>query len=324
MQNFWIRFYNAAKSATPSALHTAWWMVRITVAVSFAIFLLKYSGILIWLSTAIAPVFQLFGLPGDAAFAFISGYFINVYACVAVVSTIDISIRAVTIIGAMTLAAHAIPIESAIQKKTGSSLTMVIVVRTISSFVLGILLNLILPNRPDFASATTVELSQLPFFKIQGEFIPLFLDWLKMISMLMGKMVTIILSLNILHGVLREFGILKYISNAARPLMNIFGLSKGNSFLWIIANIVGLSYGASIMVEEAQKSNLTKRDIDLLNAHIGVSHSNIEDLSIVVTVGAVWWIVLFSRWIMSLIIVWIFSSYYFFKEKESYRKVSNY
>ena len=314
MQDFGKRFFGAAKAATPSALHTAWWMVRITVTVSFAIFLLKYSGILIWISTAIAPLFQLFGLPGDAAFAYISGYFINVYACVAVVSTIDISVRAVTIIGAMTLAAHAIPVESAIQHKTGSSLTMVIAVRTLASFLLGFVLNLILPNRPDFLSTTTTELSQLPFFEIQGEFLPLFFDWFTMISLLMLKMVTIILSLNILHGVLCEFGILKYISNAARPLMNIFGLSKENSFLWIIANIVGLSYGASIMVEEAQKSNLKKRDIDLLNAHIGVSHSNVEDLSIVVTVGAVWWIVLFSRWIMSLIIVWIFRAYFFLKE----------
>lgn len=317
MQNFWERFFSAVKTSTPSALRTAWWMVRITVTVSFAIFLLKYSGILIWISTAIAPLFQLFGLPGDAAFAYISGYFINVYACVAVISTIDISVRAVTIIGAMTLAAHAIPVESAIQKKTGSSLTMVILVRTLASFLLGIVLNLILPNRPDFSAAATMELSQIPFFEIQGEFSPLFLDWLKMISSLMIKMVAIILSLNILHGILREFGILKYISNAARPLMNIFGLSKENSFLWIIANIVGLSYGASIMVEEAQKSNLTKRDIDLLNAHIGVSHSNVEDLSIVVTVGAVWWIVLLSRWIMSLFIVWIFRAYYFFREPKA-------
>lgn len=316
MQNFWERFFSAVKKSTPSALRTAWWMVRITVIVSFAIFLLKYSGILIWISTAIAPLFQLFGLPGDAAFAYISGYFINVYACVAVISTIDISIRAVTIIGAMTLAAHAIPVESAIQRKTGSSLKMVILVRTLASFLLGIILNLLLPNRPDFSTTTAVELSQLPFFEIQGEFIPLFLDWLKMIFSLMVKMIAIILSLNILHGILREFGILKYISNAARPLMNIFGLSKENSFLWIIANIVGLSYGASIMVEEAQKSNLTKRDIDLLNAHIGVSHSNVEDLSIVVTVGAVWWIVLFSRWIMSLFIVWIFRAYYFFREQK--------
>ncbi len=306
MKDFIFRCKKAIVEATPAALRTAWWMIRITVSVSFLMFLLKYSGILVWISAAIGPFFHLFGLPGDAALAYISGYFINVYSCVAVLSTFDISWRAATIIGAMTLAAHAMPVESAVQRKTGSSLLSVVLVRTLGSLALGVLLNLVLPGASDFSHETHKALASIPFVQLQGEFVPEFIAWLTMIARLVCKMLLIIYSLNVLQRILREFGVLEYIAASIGWLMDVFGLPRRLSFLWIIANVVGLSYGAAIMIDEAHSGKLSQRDIDLLNAHIGISHSNVEDLALVVMAGASWWIVLVARWLVSLVVVWAF------------------
>lgn len=75
------------------------------------------------------------------------------------------------------------------------------------------------------------------------------------------------------------------------------------------------------MIDEAGSGKLSKRDIDLLNAHIGISHSNVEDLALVTMAGATCWIVLLSRWLLSLVVVWCFRLYYRFYDKKRFREL---
>jgi len=67
---------------------------------------------------------------------------------------------------------------------------------------------------------------------------------------------------------------------------------------------MGLGYGAAIMIEEADRGKISKEDADLLNHHIAISHSNLEDVVLLAAVGAMVWWLLLSRWAMSLLLVW--------------------
>ncbi|MBQ9201532.1 MAG: nucleoside recognition protein [Bacteroidales bacterium] len=292
-------------TATPRALRTIWWIFRITAVISFVMFLLKYTGLLIWISALVSPVFLLFGLPGDAAMAYVSGYFINVYSCVAVVSTISLTAREMTILGAMTLAAHAIPVETAVQHKTGSPSWYCVLVRTLGSLALGITLNLLLPGRAEVWTGQTVPLSEIPLIAIQGDFRPMFFEWLLGLLKLSLWMTCLIWLLNVLQRILYEFNLMERISRLFRPLLKVFGLGEKTSFLWIVANVVGLSYGSAVMLDEAERGNLSLREINLLNTHIGISHSNLEDLLLVSALGGVWYVILLSRWILVTILVWM-------------------
>ena len=292
-------------TATPRALRTIWWIFRITAVISFVMFLLKYTGLLIWISALVSPVFLLFGLPGDAAMAYVSGYFINVYSCVAVVSTISLTAREMTILGAMTLAAHAIPVETAVQHKTGSPSWYCVLVRTLGSLALGITLNLLLPGRAEVWTGQTVPLSEIPLIAIQGDFRPMFFEWLLGLLKLSLWMTCLIWLLNVLQRILYEFNLMERISRLFKPLLKVFGLGEKTSFLWIVANVVGLSYGSAVMIDEAERGNLSLRDINLLNTHIGISHSNLEDLLLVSALGGVWYVILLSRWILVTILVWM-------------------
>src|SRR5690554_4830001 len=71
------RVVRSVKAVTPNALKTAWWLVRIMVIVTLAITFLKYFGVIAWMSWHLTPVFSWFGLPGEAALAYVSGYFVN-------------------------------------------------------------------------------------------------------------------------------------------------------------------------------------------------------------------------------------------------------
>ena len=112
---------SCVRSATPSALKTIWGLTKIMVGVSFAIMLLQYFGVIAWISELLTPVFSSFGLPGEAALAYVSGYFVNCYTAMAVMSTLELSMREATILAVMVLCSHNMIVETTVQAKTGSS-----------------------------------------------------------------------------------------------------------------------------------------------------------------------------------------------------------
>lgn len=297
------------RQAVPRAMKTIWWIFKITATVSFIMFLLKYTGILTWIATAVSPVFHIFGLPGDAALAYVSAYFINIYSGIAVISTLDMTVRQITILGTMNLAAHAMVAETAIQKKTGTPVIHMVIVRTLASLTLGIVMNLVLPGRPEYTADTTA-LSEIPFLNIQGELWPMFLVWLKGLARLTVWMTTLILLLNIMQRALYEYGIMNKISRFFSPLLTVFGLPKETTFLWIVANVIGLLYGSAAIMDEMERGKISDRSILLLNTHIGVSHSNLEDLMLFSAIGGVWYWMLLFRWALVTILVWSLRLYF--------------
>lgn len=308
MQSLLRKIRRIAADATPRALATIGWIVRLTVLVSFAVFLMQYSGLIHWISARVSPLFSLFGLRGDAAMAFVSGYFINTYAALAVISTLELTVREITILSTMVTAAHAVLIEGAVLHKTGTPTLYTIAVRTVAALLLGIGLNWILPDRPlpDVPTAA----AEVPLFAVQGDFGPLFLAWLAGIARLALMMCCLIYLLNIVQRMLYEFGIMARISRLLSPLLHAFGLPEKCSFLWIVANVIGLSYGSAAILDELSRGNISRREIDLLNTHIGISHSNFEDLILFASVGGVWYVILLARWAVVLLFVWTLRGLY--------------
>jgi len=271
-------------------------MVRLTVIVSLAVTILQYSGVIDWLAKLLNPLFNLVGLPGESALVFISGYFVNIYSSIAVAVTLDISLRAVTILAVMCLCAHNMIIETTVQKKTGSSAWQMVLLRTGAAFVSAFALNWLLPENE---TAATHSVSGSPTLNETA------INWLVSTSGLVIKMSVLILSLNILQRLLSEFGIIRILSKLLRPVLKIFGLPAKTSFLWIVANVLGLAYGAAVLIEEVEQGKVSKKDADLLNYHIAISHSNLEDISLFLSIGANLWWMLVTRWILAAIVVWL-------------------
>ena len=301
------RITRCIKSVLPGTTKTCIWLLKITTGVSFAILFLKYFNILPWISGMLSPVFNSIGLPGEAALAFVTGYFVNVYAAISVAVTFDFDIRALTILSTMILCAHNMITETAVQKKTGTSAVRIVIVRTVSAFTLAFLLNGILPGDVD---------KVLEGAHVEGVgFVVLFKDWLRSTLEVIIKMTTLIYTLAIAQKLMAEYGIIRWVSKFLRYPLAFFGLPARTSFLWIVANTLGLAYGAAVMMEEVESGKLSKRDVDLLNNHICISHSNFEDLFLLSAMGAVWYVLLFSRWIGSFVLVWELRAEYYIKDK---------
>lgn len=302
------RLVKCEREARPSAFKTIWWLTKIMVVLSFVIILLQYFGVIEWISYWLTPVFTHFGLPGEAALAYVSGYLVNCYSAIAVMTTLDLGTRAATILSVMVLCSHNMIVETTVQHKTGSSVLRIVFVRTLSAFILGWVLNKIMPGSFDNSIVGENIQEELSFSVLLS-------DWALRTSKNVVLMAVLVYLLSILQKILTEFGIITYISRFLKPLMIFFGLSPKTSFLWLVSNTLGLAYGAGIMIEEVEKGVTTREENDLLNHHIGISHSNLEDLLLFAAAGGAYLWMLLSRWLMSWLLVWERKAEYYVMKK---------
>ncbi|MBO8158751.1 MAG: nucleoside recognition protein [Thermosyntropha sp.] len=105
---------------------------------------LTYTPVINWLSKIMTPLMQLIGLPGEATVPIVLGALVSVYAGIAAVVPLGFDVKELTIIAAILLIAHDIPIEAAVSKKTGSTFISLIIIRIIVAFVVGAVINLIM------------------------------------------------------------------------------------------------------------------------------------------------------------------------------------
>lgn len=278
-------------------MKTAVWLLKLTVPVSFVVFLLDYFGVLNEIAMITEPFFKLLGLTGKASIVLITSYFTNIYSVLAVMATLDITMREGLILANMCLIAHCLIVETGIQKKTGSSPWRMVILRISAGFLIAWLLNMILPSFSGKIQAHEVLKEK--------EFLTEFLAWLKAITITSLKIVILVNLLLIIQKFLSESGILKWLEKPFYPLMRLMGLPVDTSFLWLVAYTLGLSYGGAIMISQSAEGHLSRQDADLLNHHIAVSHSQFEDTLLFAAMGFSFPWLIFPRFFLAIVIVWL-------------------
>jgi hypothetical protein len=272
------RFKNAFLASLPVSRRTIWWLLKIIVPVSFGVSVLQFYGIIGWIATLLEPGFSLIGLPGESAIVFITSFFLSLYAPIAIIATLPLDMREITILALMCLITHNMIVETAVQKKTGSSAIVITLLRVGMSFVAAWFLNLLLPQ--NIGQNTVKDLS--PAFNSLQEMLG---SWLISTGWLSLKIALIVSGLMLLQNILKEFRVLDLLAKVFAPVMKFFGLTADSSFLWFVSQIIGLTYGSAIMVEAVEKSEIKPRDAKLLNYHIAINHSMLEDTLLFVAIG---------------------------------------
>jgi hypothetical protein len=297
MNQFQERILKCIKLALPQGMKTAIWLLKITIPVSFAVFLLDIFGALNMVAGWVAPFFKLIGLSGQASIVLITSFFTNIYSVIAVMTTLGIGDREGIILATMCLISHAMIVETAIQKKTGSNPLRIVLLRLITSFVAAIFLNYLLPDEMTKTSESLIQAT--------SEFLPALKNWTITIFLTAVKIVVLVNLLLILQKILHEFGLIKWILWPFKPLLTIMGLPQSTGFLWIVAYTLGLGYGGAIMINEKNEGRLSDEEADLLNHHIAISHSQLEDPLLFVAVGYPLFILMWPRILLAIGVVWL-------------------
>src|ERR1035437_6819347 len=292
-----VKLKECVLAAFPKGMKTSWWLIKITIPVSLGVLLLDYYGILDFLPIYTEPVFKHMGLPGVSAIVLITSIFTNIYSVVAVLTTLNLPVREGMIIAIMCLVSHGFIIETAVLKKTGSSPVRMLLLRLICSFVIGWAMNLMLPG-----TAATEFVSRS---RDHGELTTVLITWVSSITATTIKIFFLVNVLLIFQKILEAFGLMRLLEKPLSPLLRLMGLPEKTTLSWIVANLIGLAYGSAIMISLVEEGKLNKADADLLNHHIAISHSQLEDPLLFLTLGyAIHWL-MWPRMALAIVAVWL-------------------
>jgi len=255
------------------------WMMKILVPISLLTATLEWSGWIRHLDFLVQPVMKLLYLPPSAALPLLIGALTGVYGGIASMAVLPFTVEQMTLMAVFILIFHNVLQEGVIQGKSGIHPLKATLFRLIPAIVTVILAAQFLDtNSESFTAAESLLISKETYAHMLQ-------SWGVTMLQLALKMFLIIMSLLTIMGILNALGWIDHIAGFLAPLFKVFGLSARAGIIWITALIFGLAYGAAVIVEEAEKGNLSREELERLHLSIGINHAVIEDPSLFLALG---------------------------------------
>ncbi len=272
------------------------WLLSLMLPISLGVALLQHWGVLAWMAGGLSPMFRMMGLPGEAAVIFVSGASAGTYAGIAAMMAIPLTMRQATILGVMIALCHALPMECAVNRMTGSSPGGMALLRVVMAMVAAICLNAVLPDM-----AVHYIYMGAP---VESDLQEVLLTWVVSQVRVSVVMVAVIYTLMVVQRVIESRGWLGIISRWLSPLMALFGLKGSCAYMWLVGNVLGISYGAAVMREMIDRKIVTYEEANDVNYHLVMNHSLLEDTIVFALTGisALWLVA--TRVLLAMAVVW--------------------
>ena len=279
------------------AVKTTSWLLKIMIPISFAVCLAQYYGVIAWCAQWLNPLFCHIGLPGASSIAFLTGATATTYAALAVMMTMELTLRQATIIAIMVLICHALPLECTVNKKVGSKPFRMAFLRICGALLAAVYLNLVLPMMSEPFSALMVSAENATIYEVLR-------DWLLSTVKLSAMIFAIIYALMFIQRAMERFGLMEKLVKPLSPIMVFFGLPRDAAYLWLVGNVLGISYGSAVMLDMEEEGKISREEANEVNYHLIMNHSMLEDTLVFAASGvsALW--ILTTRLLFALLLVW--------------------
>ncbi len=120
---------NSIKSGFWTGVRTTGMLARVIVPVYFIVAILSRYGGLEQIAHFFEPVMHIFGLPGEAALVLVLGNVVNLYAALGAIVAISLTSGQLTVLALMLGFSHSLFVESAVVKKTGVPIRVILPLR---------------------------------------------------------------------------------------------------------------------------------------------------------------------------------------------------
>ena len=259
-----------------SGIFTSWDLLKVMIPTMVLVQILKVTGLLSSMAVAAAPLMDFFGLPGESSLVLVTGGLVNVYAAIAVAVNIPLTAKGMTILAVMVLIAHNLIVETAVQSQSGTPAWITLPVRISAAIFAGLFLAWIMPGGGEVLVQAGMAADGVDSW---GQILIA-----NMISL--AKIIVIIISLMVVMDLSREFGIMDQVTAGLSLPMKFLGMDRRTSLVTAVGLLLGLAYGAGLIIEETRQNNIGKSEILATNIFLGTNHALIEDTLIFVAVGA--------------------------------------
>ncbi|WP_102797303.1 nucleoside recognition domain-containing protein [Bowmanella denitrificans] len=277
-----------------------WTLIKIMLPATIAVKLLDSLGFTQWLGVALGPVMELLGLPSELGLVWAVTMLTNIYTGMAAFYTLSVgqeyTVAQISILGLLMLVAHSLVIEGAVAKATGVRWRLTLAVRIGSGLILAVLFSQIFSH-----FGLLQQPAQLMWQPQVSE--PGWLGWGLAQLKLLAWIFVILSSLVVMMRVLRWLGVERVLQQLLSPLMRCLTIGKEASNITIIGMLLGLSYGAGLLINEVRSGHISKRDTLLVVCFLGLCHSLIEDTLLILLLGADLSTILWGRVIFAIALI---------------------
>ena len=285
------------EDAFAPSVKTTLWLLKIMVPISLAVILMQHYGVIAWLSRYLYPVFQYLGLPGASAIAFLTAASVTTYAGLAVMMSMALTMREATILAVMMVLCHALPLECAVINKVGSNPYKMGLLRIMAAFIAAFGLNIVLPSMPRPFIARHTVAADVSVWDVVWQ-------W-ACGSVRMSLMILVLIyTLMVLQRVLERYNIMRMLVVPLRPVMRFFGLPENAAYLWLVGNVLGISYGSAAMLDLEDSGQITREEANEVNYHLIMNHSMLEDTMTFGVCGVSVVCILSVRMLFAFCLVW--------------------
>lgn len=269
------------KRGLVAGIQTAWKLSKFIFPITFIVTLLQFTPVLPWLIDVIAPVMQIFGLPGEAAIPLVLGTMLNLYSGIAGILSLELTVKEVFTLAVMLSFAHSLFIETAVAVRVGVKLWVVLVVRFGLAFFSALMINWFWQGGGEIAKYGMMpEMATDP--NGWGEILLLALS---KASYGIFQLILIVLPLMIIVQFLRDYGYMTKFSNVLAPFTKVIGVKPNASMTLVTGLVIGLAYGAGVMIQAVEEDGVSKRDATLVFIFLVACHAIVEDTLIFVPLG---------------------------------------
>ncbi len=268
------------------AVSASYEMFKVMIPVIIVVKLLQELGLIAYLAWPLKPIMGLVGLPAEMglvwATAIVNTTYAGLIVFLSLVGDTPLTAAQATVLAALILVAHALPMESSIARRSGARFLFQCVIRLAGAFTLGWLLNRIYTATGALQEPATVLFRMDP----QAAADPSLATWAMDQGMNLLSIFGVILALLVMMRLLDILGVIRLMNTILRPILKLIGIGTKASAITVIGLTMGLSYGGGLIISEARKGNVGKEDIFYSLTLMGLCHSLIEDTLLLALIGA--------------------------------------
>lgn len=273
--------FNSLKKGLLVGLKTTWTLGKVIFPVTLIVAVLQYTPVLPWVMKLISPLMEMLGLPGDAAIPLVLGNFLNLYAAIGAILTLDFSVKEVFILAVMLSFSHNLFIESGVAMRAGVKLWVVLVTRPGLALLSAIVINLIWHGGGENAHYGLVQSSA----EQAGSMMGILLNAIQKAGLGILQLAMIVIPLMIVIQILKDLHWLNKFSKTMAPITKTLGMKENTSTTMAAGLLFGLAYGAGVMIQAVKEDGVSKKDITLAFIFLMACHAVVEDTLIFIPLG---------------------------------------
>ncbi len=273
----WISWREGLKSG----LRTTWELGKIIFPVTLAVSVLQYTAFYDVLLSGLTPVMALLGLPNEAAVPLALGNLLNLYAAIGAILTMELTVKQVFILALMLSFSHSLPVEAAVCRRIGVSVSLVVGFRVALAVGAAGAVNLLWNGGGEVARYGLAPVSETE----PSGWGEIFAGTLQSATIGVFQLALIVFPVMMMIQVLKDLGALGKFATWMRPLMSPLGVAPQGAVTMAGGLIFGLAFGAGVILEQVREQKFTKRELTLMILFLCACHAVIEDTLIFIPLG---------------------------------------